>query len=168
MQYTDDSVESTSKVLVSIMMSVSLSNNGKSLNLRLYDISRAYFQVTMERLIYIRLPQKIVRNVTKTKLADGSRACMELKMLLTYGSLVVRTGSVESQEAFNATSCTSWFSLAAHHHTHRSATPSCHKPTVVPSGQLLVASWVSSRFFTLRELVRVCSGEVGGAKDAVE
>ena len=43
------------KVLVSIMMSVSLSNNGKPLKLRHYDISRAHFQGTAQRLIYIRL-----------------------------------------------------------------------------------------------------------------
>ena len=55
MQDTDESVDSTSMVLVSIMMSVSLSNKGKSLKLRHYDISRAYFQGTKERLIYIRL-----------------------------------------------------------------------------------------------------------------
>ena len=100
MQDTEVSVDSTSKVLVSNMRSVSLSNRGKSLKLRHYDISRAYFQGTVERLIYIRFPQKIVRNVTKTKLADGSRACMELKTLPTSGSLVVRTGSLEIQEAF--------------------------------------------------------------------
>ena len=34
MQDTDESVDSTSMVLVSIMMSVSLSNKGKSLKLR--------------------------------------------------------------------------------------------------------------------------------------
>ena len=44
----DESVDSTSKVLVSVMMSASL-----SLKLKHYDISRAYFQETMERLIYI-------------------------------------------------------------------------------------------------------------------
>ena len=44
------------KVLVSIMMSVSLSNKGKSLKLRHYDISRAHFQGTGQRLIYIKLP----------------------------------------------------------------------------------------------------------------
>ena len=43
-------------VLVSIMMSVSLSNKGKSLKLKHYDISRGHFQGTMERLIYIKLP----------------------------------------------------------------------------------------------------------------
>ena len=43
------------KVLVSIMMSVSLSNKGKPLKLRHYDISRAHFQGTAQRLIYIRL-----------------------------------------------------------------------------------------------------------------
>ena len=55
MQDTDEAVGSTSKVLVSIMMSVSLSNKGKSLKLRHYDISRAHIQRKMDRLIYIRL-----------------------------------------------------------------------------------------------------------------
>ena len=41
------------KVLVSIMMSVSLSNEGK---LRHYDLSRAHFQGTAQRLIHIKLP----------------------------------------------------------------------------------------------------------------
>ena len=44
------------KVLVSIMMSVSLSSKGKPLKLRHHDISRAHFQGTVQRLIYIRLP----------------------------------------------------------------------------------------------------------------
>ena len=44
------------KVLVSIMMSVSLSSKGKPLKLRRCDISRAHFQGTAQRLIYIRLP----------------------------------------------------------------------------------------------------------------
>ena len=44
------------KVLVSIMMSVSLSNKGKPLKLRHYDISRAQFQRTAQRPIYIKLP----------------------------------------------------------------------------------------------------------------
>ena len=55
MQDTDESVDSTSNVLVSIMMSESFSNKGKSLELRHYDISRAYFQGTVQGLIYIRL-----------------------------------------------------------------------------------------------------------------
>ena len=81
-----------------------------------------------------------------------------------------RTTDASTQECSNnATTCTSWFSLAAHprRRAHRSAAPSCRKPTGVPSGQQLGAGWVSSRFFTLRERVRVCSGEVGGAKGAV-
>ena len=49
------------KVLVSIMMSVSLSNKGKPLKLRHYDISRAYFQGTAQRLIYIKLPADVQR-----------------------------------------------------------------------------------------------------------
>ena len=44
------------KVLVSIMMSVSLSNKGKPLKLRHCDISRAHFQGTAQRLIFIKLP----------------------------------------------------------------------------------------------------------------
>ena len=44
------------KVLVSMMMSVSLLNKGKPLQLRHHDISRAHFQGTAQRLIYIRLP----------------------------------------------------------------------------------------------------------------
>ena len=44
------------KMLVSIMMSVSVSNKGKPLKLRHNDISSAHFQETAQRLIYIRLP----------------------------------------------------------------------------------------------------------------
>ena len=44
----------TVKVLVSIMMSKSLSNKGKPLKLRHYDISRAHFQGTAQRPIYIK------------------------------------------------------------------------------------------------------------------
>ena len=43
------------KVLVSIMMSVSWSNKGTPSKLRHYDISRAHFQGTAQRLIYIEL-----------------------------------------------------------------------------------------------------------------
>ena len=39
--------------------------------------------------------------MTKTKLADGSSACVELKILPTSDNLVVRIRSVESQEALN-------------------------------------------------------------------
>ena len=46
--FRDESVDSTSKVLGSIMMSVSLSFEVKD-----YDISRAYFQGTLEKLSYI-------------------------------------------------------------------------------------------------------------------
>ena len=45
-------------VLVSIMTSVSLSNKGKPLQLRHYDISRAHVQGTAQRLIYIKLPRR--------------------------------------------------------------------------------------------------------------
>ena len=44
------------KALVSIMMSVSWSKKRKPLNVRHYDTSRAYFQGTAQRLIYIKLP----------------------------------------------------------------------------------------------------------------
>ena len=44
------------KVLVSIMMSVGLSNKGKPMKLTHYDISRAHFHGTAQRIIYIRLP----------------------------------------------------------------------------------------------------------------
>ena len=44
------------RVLVSIMMSVSLSNKGKPLKLRHYDISRARFQRTAQRLKNVRIP----------------------------------------------------------------------------------------------------------------
>ena len=44
------------KAFVSIMMSVSWSNKGKSLTLRHNDISRAHFEGTVQRLVYIRLP----------------------------------------------------------------------------------------------------------------
>ena len=46
------------KVLVSIMMSVSLSNKGKPLKLRHYDISRAHFQGTAQRLVYIKTSRR--------------------------------------------------------------------------------------------------------------
>ena len=44
------------KVLVSVMMSVGLSNKGKPLKLRHDDISRAHFQGTAQKLIEIKLP----------------------------------------------------------------------------------------------------------------
>ena len=44
------------KALVSIMMSVNWLCKGKPLKWRHHDISRAHFQGTAQRLIYIRLP----------------------------------------------------------------------------------------------------------------
>ena len=44
------------KVLVSIMMSVSLSNKRRPLKLRHYDLSRAHIQGSAQRLIYIKIP----------------------------------------------------------------------------------------------------------------
>ena len=46
------------KVFVSIMISLSLSNQGKPLKLRHYDICRAHFQGAAQRLLYIKLPAK--------------------------------------------------------------------------------------------------------------
>ena len=46
-------VDSTSKVRGSILMSVSLSNKGKSLKLKRCEISRTYFQEQEKKLIYI-------------------------------------------------------------------------------------------------------------------
>ena len=67
------------KVLVSIMMSVSVSNKGKPLKLRHHDISRAHFQRTAQGLIYIRLP------------AEDRQKCGEDKVgrlvKSTYGTL---------------------------------------------------------------------------------
>ena len=78
------------KVLVSIMMSVSLSNKGKPLKLRHYDISRAHFEGTAHRLIYIRFPAENRQKYGEDKvLADWSRACMELKTLTTSGELII-------------------------------------------------------------------------------
>ena len=77
------------KVLVSIMMSVSLSNKGEPLKLRHYDISRAHFQGTPRDSFTSDFPQRIVRSMAKTKLEDWSRACMELKTLPTSGNLIM-------------------------------------------------------------------------------
>ena len=54
MSFRDESVDSTCKVHGSIMMSVSLSFQVKD-----YDISRAYFQGTKEKLVYIR-PDRVL------------------------------------------------------------------------------------------------------------
>ena len=48
----DEYVDSTSKALISILMSVSLSNKENSLRLRHCDIIRAYFQGTVDNLIH--------------------------------------------------------------------------------------------------------------------
>ena len=58
------------KALVSILMSVSWSNKGKPLKLRHCDISRAHFQGTAQRLIYIKLPAEDRQKYAKTKLED--------------------------------------------------------------------------------------------------
>ena len=77
------------KVLVSIMMSVSLSNKGKPLKLRHYDISRAHSKEQPRDSITSNFQQRILRSMAKTKLADWSRACTELKMLPTSGNLIM-------------------------------------------------------------------------------
>ena len=76
------------KVLVSIMMSVILSNKGEPLKLRHYVISRAHFQGTAQRLKNVRFLAEDQHTMVNTKLADWSRACMELMMLPTSGTLI--------------------------------------------------------------------------------
>ena len=56
MQDTDESVDSTSKVLVLIMMSVSLSNKRKTIEVETPRHQQSTFPRTAQRLIYIRLP----------------------------------------------------------------------------------------------------------------
>ena len=51
------------------MMSVSLSNKGKTLKLRQYDISRAHFQRTAPRLIYIKFPAENRQKYGEAKVA---------------------------------------------------------------------------------------------------
>ena len=70
------------KLLVSIMMSVRLSNEGKPLKLRQYDISRAHFQGTAQRLIYIKLPPQKCGEDKVGRLPT---------MLPTFGNSITRT-----------------------------------------------------------------------------
>ena len=60
------------KVLVSIMMSVSLSNKGKPLKLRHYDISWAHFQGTAQRFVYIKLPTEERPKYGEDKVGRGA------------------------------------------------------------------------------------------------
>ena len=62
------------KVLVSIMMSVSLSNKGKPLKLRHYDIGRAHFQGTAQRPIYIKLPAEDRQKYDEDKFGTLSKS----------------------------------------------------------------------------------------------
>ena len=55
------------KVLVSIMMSVILPNKGKPLKLRHYGISRAHFQGTAQRPIYIKLQADVRQKYSEDK-----------------------------------------------------------------------------------------------------
>ena len=77
------------KVLVSIMMSVSFSNRGKLLKLRHYDIGRAHFQGTAQRLIYIKLPAEDRQKYGEDKVGGlvKSTSRTELEMLPTFGNL---------------------------------------------------------------------------------
>ena len=58
------------KVLVSLMMSVNLSHKGKPLKLTHYDISRAHFQGTAQRLVYIKRPEEVRQKYVEDKVAD--------------------------------------------------------------------------------------------------
>ena len=71
------------KVLVSIMMSVSLSNKRNTTSAEHISKEQPRDSFTSD------FPQRIVRSMAKTKLADWSRACMELKTLPTSGNLIM-------------------------------------------------------------------------------
>ena len=75
------------KVLVSIMMSVSLSNKWKPLKLRHFDISRAHFQGTAQRLIYIKLPAEDRQKYGEDKVGRLILSTHGLRMLPTSGNL---------------------------------------------------------------------------------
>ena len=62
------------KLLVSIMMSVSLSNKGTPMKLRHNDISRAPFQGTAQRLIYIRLLAEDGQKYREDKVATSGNS----------------------------------------------------------------------------------------------
>ena len=55
------------KALVSSMMSVGWSSRGKPLKLRQYGMSRAHFQGTAQRLIYVRLSAEDRQNYGEDK-----------------------------------------------------------------------------------------------------
>ena len=76
------------KVLVPIMMSVGLSNKGKPLKLGHYDINHISKEQPRDSFTSD-FPQRMVRNIAKTKLAQWSRACMELKMLPASGNSIM-------------------------------------------------------------------------------
>ena len=77
------------KVFVSIMMSVSRSNEGKPLKLRHYESAEHVSKEQFKDSFTSDFPQKIVRNKEKTKLADRSTSCMEFTMLPTSGNLIM-------------------------------------------------------------------------------
>ena len=80
------------KVLVSIMMSVSLSNKGKPLKLRHYDINRAHFQGTVQTLIHVRVPAGIVRNLEVGRLVKSMYGTQDASHIwqLDYVNLISR------------------------------------------------------------------------------
>ena len=102
----EDSTSSTSFSLV-LSSANSRSCEGSCLNRAKgnhwsWDITTSAEQTSAEQprdLLTSNFFQRIVRRMTKTKLADWSRACAELKTLPTSGNLASWTWSVESQEA---------------------------------------------------------------------
>ena len=80
------------KVLVSIMMSVSWSNKGKPMKFRHYHISRAHFQGTAQRLIYIKLPAADRQKYGDDKVGRVVKSiyiCTELETLPTSANLIM-------------------------------------------------------------------------------
>ena len=75
---------------LSTMMSASVSNKGKPLKLRHYDISRAHFQGTAQRLIYIELPAKDRHKYGEDKVGRLIKSMCGTQMLPTLGNF---TGS---------------------------------------------------------------------------
>ena len=52
-------------------------------------LSRTFTRNSPETDLHFDFPPRIVRIMAKTKLADWSKACVELKMLPTSGNLIV-------------------------------------------------------------------------------
>ena len=78
-------------VLVSIMMSVGWDEQRQTVEFE--DTATSAERISKEQPRYSNMSvfqRKIDRCMVKTELADRSRACTELKMLPTSGSLVMR------------------------------------------------------------------------------